>query len=143
MTRPDAVVFQPVDADFQHHPGISGVPFLYSAQQAPSDHEQVRQSTGNKQPVCVFIQPPVADLAESKDPLDDQEGMLTLGAHLRLGAILGALLITQWTVATALLVRKVARIRRVFSKGLTLTGIGRVAQTRVSSPLRQTGNISL
>ena len=43
--------------------------------------------------ILVLGQPTVADMGEAKDPLDDQEGMLTSRPDFRLGGVLRALLV--------------------------------------------------
>ncbi len=48
--------------------------------QPPAHQVQIGQRAGHKQPVRVLLQPFVAGLHESEDALDDEEGMLDLGA---------------------------------------------------------------
>ena len=81
------MVFYAVDAKMQHQQRISGARSLCNPRQTSSGYEQIGQSTHYKQAIGIFIQPPVAYLAEPEDLLDDQEGMFNLGPHLRLGSI--------------------------------------------------------
>lgn len=46
---------------------------LCPRQQAPSRQVQIRQATGDEEPVGILREPPVADLGPPKEPLDHQE----------------------------------------------------------------------
>jgi hypothetical protein len=51
----------------------------------PAHQVQIGQRTGDQQPVCVLRQALIASLHETEDALDDEQGMLDLGAHAGLG----------------------------------------------------------
>ena len=59
-----------------------------AAQQMPAGHEEVGERAGDDEAMGVLGQPPIADLGEAEDPLDDADAVLDLGPHLRLGAVL-------------------------------------------------------
>ena len=104
----------------------SGTRRLRPPQQSSSRHVQVHQSASHEQPVGVLVQAPITDLVKTKYPLEDQEWMLNPGADARLGVIFRTPSVRQCLVATAFLLGKVLRPRRMFADHFTLSGIGRV-----------------
>lgn len=106
---------------------LMDAPCLLKPEQVPARHEEVCQRGDDEQPIAVLLQSAVTHLGEAEDALDDQEGMLDLGAHPRPGPILLTLPLGQRLVTAALLIREVAGFRRCLADELLLTGVGRVA----------------
>src|ERR1700741_5450873 len=77
------------------------------SQQMISSAEQVRQRARHLQPSQILRQAAVANFVEAEDALDDEEAVFDLRAHLRLGPVTAALLITQRMIARRLLLREV------------------------------------
>ncbi len=77
-----------------------------------SRHEQIRQCRHNEQAISVLHHAAIADLGKAEDALDDEEGMLDLGTHTRLPAVLLLLPLTQSSVAESLLVGEIPRLGR-------------------------------
>lgn len=97
-----------------------------------SQHEQIGQCRHDEQPVAVLHHAAIAGLGEAEKALDDEKGMLHLGAYAGLAAILLPLPFRQRLIAESPLVGEVARTGRGLGDQFLLTGIGRVA---VYSPL--------
>ena len=53
----------------------------------PTRHEQIGERAGHDEAMSVLFEPAIAHLGEAEDPLDDPDGMLDLGPHLRFGAV--------------------------------------------------------
>jgi hypothetical protein len=53
----------------------------------PTRHEQIGERAGHDEAMSVLREPAIAHLGEAEDPLDDPDGMLDLGPHLRLGPV--------------------------------------------------------
>ena len=51
-------------------------------------HIQVDEREADLQPIEVFGDAAIADFAKAEDALENPEGMLHIGAHARLGAVL-------------------------------------------------------
>src|ERR1019366_10442651 len=66
----------------------SDAPSLREPQQMSSRHEQIRQCRHNEQTVAVLHHAAIADLGKAKDALDDEKGMLDLGAYTRFPTVL-------------------------------------------------------
>lgn len=77
------------------------------AQQPPAHHEDVRQRTGDHEPMPVLGQAPVTDLGELEDALDHPDGMLDARPDAGLPPIRRALLRRSSTPLS-----EVARVRR-------------------------------
>ena len=67
-------------------------------------HEQICQCGRDKQAIAVLHHAAIADLGKAEDALDDQEGVLDLGAYLRLGPVLLPLPVGERIVPATLLV---------------------------------------
>ena len=57
------------------------------------------QTTSHEQPVGILVQPPVANLVESKNPLEHQKRMLDLGAYFRLRLVRRFVFLAQWAIS--------------------------------------------
>ena len=81
-----------------------GAPLLLTSEQVMPSHEDVRQGGHHEQSIAVLLEPSVAHLGKAEDALDDQEGVLDLGAYLRLGPVLLPLPVGERIVPATLLV---------------------------------------
>src|SRR3970040_945108 len=108
-------------------PRSSDAPLLLKSQQTMSRHEQIRQCRHNEQAIAVLHHAAIADLGKAEEALDDEEGMLDLGTHTRLPAVLLLFPLGQSSVAKSLLVGEVTRLRCGLGNQLLLAGIGGVA----------------
>ena len=105
----------------------SDAPLLLKSQQMVSRHEQIGQRRHNEQAVAVFHHAAIVDLGKAKDALDDEKGVLHLGAHTRLPAVLLALTFSQPSIAKPLLIGEVTRLRCGPGDQRLLAGVGGVA----------------
>src|SRR3989338_9818291 len=89
----------------------SDAPPLRKSQQMPSRHEQIRQRRHNEQAIAVLHHSAIADLGKAEDALDDEKGMLDLGAHTRLSTVLLPFPFGESLIAKPLLVSEVTSLR--------------------------------
>ena len=75
-------------------------------------HEQVGEGAGDEQAMSVLVEPAVANHDEAEQPLDDVEGMLDFGPHLRLGAVPGPLDLVDDAAMTIAFVGEVESVGR-------------------------------
>src|SRR5215475_2646866 len=91
----------------------SGGPFrsaptpLLRCQQSPTDHIKIDQRRRDFESMQILGKAAVTDLAEAEYALDHADGVLHLGAHLRLGPVLGLLHRVEPTSAAVLAVGEV------------------------------------
>lgn len=102
-------------------------PAPLDSEQVVSRHEQIGQGSHHEQPVAVLGQTSIGHLGKAEHALDDKEGMLDLGPHLRLAAVLLTLPLGQRLVPAGLPVGEVLRARRSLADQRLLAGVGRVA----------------
>src|SRR5262252_4585395 len=57
----------------------------------PTRDEQIGKRAGDNEAMSVLFEPAIAHLGKAEHPLDDPDGMLDFGPHLRFGAVLRAL----------------------------------------------------
>jgi hypothetical protein len=107
-------------------PKTSGALSLCYAQQMPSSHVDVRQSTGHKEPVGALNKAPATQPGKAEDPLDDQEGVFYFRPNLRFGTVPGPLFIAEWFIAGGFLLCEVSGMRCVFTDNVSLSGVGGV-----------------
>ena len=82
----------------------------------------------------ILCQPLVARVHEAEDTLDDEEGMLDLGAHAGLDFVLRPLGLIDGVLVPVTTVREVFGLGRMLSDDLGLSLIGRVPPTGGSPP---------
>jgi hypothetical protein len=92
-----------------------------------SRHEQIRQCRHNEQAIAILHHAAVADLGKAKDAFDDEEGVLNLGTHARLSAVLLLLRFGESPVTKPLLVGEVMRLGCGLGDQLLLAGVDGVA----------------
>ena len=96
--------------------------------QQPSAHEvQIGQRTGDKEPMGVLFETPVADLGEMKDAFDDAKDVLDAAADLGLDTVTSALDLVYDALVPIAAVGEVPRLRGVLPEDIGLTLVGRVA----------------
>ena len=96
--------------------------------QQPSAHEvQIGQRTGDKEPVGVLFETPVADLGEMKDAFDDAKDVLDAAADLGLDTVTSALDLVYDALVPIAAAGEVLRLRGVLPEDIGLTLVGRVA----------------
>src|SRR5690606_19041594 len=108
-------------------------------QQVLPSAEQVCQRARHLQSMQVLGQSAIANLVEAEQTLDHIEAVFDLGAHLRLGPITTALLLTQWVIGRRVLLRKVTRMSGALANHFALTAIGRVAPHPTLFSMQQVG----
>lgn len=119
--------FQRCACDFLAGFCFSGTTCLQSwpatfQQRSFGDH-QITQRTGNEQAMSIFTQPAISHLRESKLTFDDAELVLHFGSDPRLVSVLGALFISQITVAAALRLGEIPGSWRIVSDRLLLPSV--------------------
>jgi len=114
----------PSNQSRKQFPGTCAVRY---AHQMPSDHEQIRQTASHEQAFDIFIQPPVPNLSKPKDALDNEKGMLNLGANLVFHPVLLLFCIAQWPVARAFSIGEITDPGRASEKGFYLSTGRRIA----------------
>ena len=80
---------------FRRASGIVRASGRHTTHQRPPFHIQVDEREADLQPIEVLGEAPVADFAKPEDAFENPEGMLHIGAHARLGAVLCDLLIAE------------------------------------------------
>ena len=110
---------------------------LRCAHQMPSGHEQIRQTASHEQAIGIFVQAPVPNLSKPKDTLDDEKGMLNLGATLGFRPVLLLFRIAQWPVAGAFSIGEITGPGRASTKGFCLSTVGRVGPDTGFFPVQQ------
>ena len=105
-----------------------GAPLLLKSEQVMAGHEDIRQVDHDEQSVAVLLQAAITHLGKAEDALDDQDGVLDLGSHLRLGPVLLPLPVGERIVPTALLVDEALDLRGGLRDKFFLAGIGHVAK---------------
>jgi hypothetical protein len=105
----------------------------------PAHQVQIGQRTGDQQPVCILRQAPVAGLHEAEDALDDEEGMLDLGAHAGLGLVLRPLFLIDRILVAVATVGEVFRLRSMRSNDVALPLIGRITPQAGLLPVQEDG----
>src|SRR5581483_8173424 len=81
------------------------------SQQSTTHHIQIRQSTGDEEPVGILHDAAVANLGETEHTLEDADGVLHACAHAGARAIEEALARREVAVAATALLREVLRSR--------------------------------
>ena len=97
------------------------------SQQASTDKVQIGQRTGDKEPVGVLFETPVADLGEMKDAFDDAKDVLDAAADLGLDTVTSALDLVYDALVPIAAAGEVLRLRGVLPEDIGLTLVGRVA----------------
>ena len=115
----------------------ANAPALRLAQQLSPEHVQIRQRTGHLQAVQVLRHSSIADLGETEDAFDDQEGVLDFGAYLRLVAILAPLLGTEILIAATAALGEVTRMARFAVYQSSLSRISTVPVNTAFAAMQQ------
>ncbi len=100
---------------------------LLQTEQTLAHHEEVRQRTGDHEPMPVLRQAAITDFGEAEDALDHAQGMLDPGAHAGLPAIGLPLGAAQGLLPPRLALGEVAGVGRAGAEDRVLPGVGRVA----------------
>src|SRR6185312_2107463 len=106
--------------------------------QLASDHVQVRQSEGGKQPRGVLRKPSVADLAEAPEALHHVEGMLAPGSGCRTQAVEVALVLGERPTWVGSAVHAIAHPVIFRRDAMQLAPVGLVA---IKLPLRSVAEL--
>ncbi|KXK54720.1 MAG: hypothetical protein UZ07_CHB004002496, partial [Chlorobi bacterium OLB7] len=115
-------------------------PIPLDSEQVMPGHEEIGQGGHHEQAVAVLRQTSISHLGKAEHALDDEEGMLDLGPHLRLATVLLALPLGQRPVPAGLPVGEVLRARRDLADQCLLAGVGRVAIDPVLVAMQQLRN---
>src|SRR6516164_257787 len=93
----------------------------------PARHEQIDERAGHEQAMSVLSEPAIAHLGEAEDPLDNPDGMLDFGPHLRFGSVFRPLGLVDNTAMAIAPVDKVSRSRCVLADHCPLAAVCLVA----------------